>query len=147
MRYNDWYFWYRIKYINMIKLSQTWDDALKALCYIADRWDMVQIKDIVSSQWMSETCLRRIVPDLHRAGIILSKQWRWWWVILAMEASQISLYDIFLAVGEEIGITNCTKDIYCEKKNHCYTTDVLWNLQRGFNSLLKMQTLDKIVKK
>lgn len=45
--------------------------------------------------------------------------------MLASDASQISLYDIFLAVGEEIGITDCTKDIYCEKKSDCYTTDVL----------------------
>jgi len=131
----------------MIKLSQTWDDALKALCYIADRNDIVQIKDIVASQWMSETCLRRIIPDLHKAGILISKQWRWWWVILAMSPDQISLYDIFLAVWEEIWITDCTKDVYCEKKSDCYTTDVLWNLQRGINSLLKLQTLDKIIKK
>jgi len=131
----------------MIKLSQTWDDALKALCYIADTGWLVQIKDIVLDQWMSETCLRRIIPDLHKAGILMAKQWRGGGVILAMEANQISLYDIFLAVGEEIGITDCTKDIYCEKKSDCYTSDVLWNLQRGINSLLKMQTLDKIIKK
>jgi len=131
----------------MIKLSQTWDDALKALCYIADRGDLVQIKDIVASQGMSETCLRRIIPDLHKAWILIAKQWRGGWVLLGMEASQISLYDIFLAVGEEIGLTDCTKDIYCDKKNDCYTTDVLWNLQRWFNSLLKLQTLDKIVNK
>ena len=131
----------------MIKLSQTWNDALKALCYIADRGDMVQIKEIVASQGMSETCLRRIIPDLHKAGILIAKQGRWGWVMLAVSSSQISLYDIFLAVGEEIGLTDCTKDIYCEKKSNCYTTDVLWNLQRWFNSLLKMQTLDKIIKK
>ena len=131
----------------MIKLSQTWDDALKALCYIADRDCLVQIKDIVASQWMNETCLRRIVPDLHKAGILIAKQGRWGWVMLGMDPKQITLYDIFLAVGEEIGLADCTKDIYCDKKDDCYTTDVLWNLQRGFNSLLKMQTLDKIVKK
>ncbi len=129
----------------MIKLSQTWDDALKALCYIADRDELVQIKDIVIDQWMSEACLRRIIPDLHKAGIILSKQGRGGWVMLAVPPSQISLYDIFLAVGEEIGITECTRDEYCEKKDNCYTTDALGHLQRGINSLLKMQTLDKIV--
>lgn len=131
----------------MIKLSQTWDDALKALCYIADRGDLVQIRDIVTSQGMSETCLRRIIPDLHKAGILIAKQGRGWGVQLAKETSRISLYDIFLAVGEEIGITDCTKDLFCEKKSDCYTTDVLGNLQRWFNSLLKMQTLDKIIKK
>lgn len=131
----------------MIKLSQTWDDALKALCYIADRDDQVQIKDIVASQGMSETCLRRIIPDLQKAGIVISKQGRGGGILLGREASNISLYDIFIAVWEEVGITSCTKDEYCEKKESCYTTDALGQLQRGINSLLKMHTLDKIIKK
>lgn len=107
----------------------------------------MQIKDIVASQGMSETCLRRIIPELHKAGILLAKPGRGGGVQLAKPAEKISLFDIFLAVDEEMGITDCTKDIYCEKKTDCYTTDVLGNLQRGFNSLLKMQKLDKIIKK
>lgn len=131
----------------MIKLSQTWDDALKAVCYIADRWDLVQIRDIVSHEGMSETCLRRIIADLNTGWILKTTQGRWWWVKLVKEPRFISIYDVFLAVGEEMGITDCTRDMHCDKKDDCYTTDVLWNLQRGFNSLLKMQTLDKIIKK
>jgi DNA-binding IscR family transcriptional regulator len=74
---------------------------------------------------MSETCLRRIIPDLHKAGILRAKPGRGGGVELAKPALKISLYDIFIAVGEEIGITDCTKDIYCDKKENCYTTDVL----------------------
>lgn len=131
----------------MIKLSRTWDDALKAVCYIADRSELVQIKDIVEHEGMSETCLRRIIADLTTGGILKATRWRWGWVELARQSNLISMYDIFVAVGEEVGITDCTKDMHCEKKDQCYTTDVLNNLQRGFNSLLKMQTLDKIIKK
>lgn len=130
----------------MIKLSQTWDDALKALCYIADRGDLVQIKDIAWSQGMSETCLRRIIADLNRAGILKTKQGKGGGVLLALPKEKISVYDIFLAVGEEMGITDCTTGKSCEFEANCYTTWVLWNLQRGFNSLLKLQTLDKIIK-
>lgn len=132
----------------MIKLSQTWDDALKALCYIADKHPgVVQIKEIVASQGMSESCLRLIIADLNRSGIIQTKQGRNGGVLLWKPASKISLYDVFQAVGEEMWIADCTKDIYCEKKQGCYTTDVLGNLQRGFHSLLKMQTIEKILKK
>lgn len=61
----------------MIKLSQTGDDALKALCYIADKHpEVVQIKEIVASQGMSESCLRLIIADLNRSGIIQTKQGR-----------------------------------------------------------------------
>ena len=132
----------------MIKLSQNGDDALKAICYIADKYpESVQIKDISLSQWMSESCLRLIIPELRKAGIIETKQGRNGGLTLAKESTRISLYDIFVAINEEIGITDCTKGIECERQSNCYTTDVLGNLQRGFHSLLKMQTIDKIIKK
>ncbi len=131
----------------MIKLSQTWSDALKAMCYIADHGGLVCIKDIVSHEGMSETCLRRIIADLNTGWVLKTTQWRGGGVRLARSVNTISIYDIFFAVGEEMGITDCTKWEPCEKQHDCYTTDVLWNLQRWFNSLLKMQTLDKIIKK
>lgn len=87
----------------MIKLSQTGDDALKALCYIADRHpEVVQIKEIVASQGMSESCLRLIIADLNRSGIIQSKQGRNGGLMLGKPAAKITLYDVFLAVGEEM---------------------------------------------
>ena len=131
----------------MIKLSQTWDDALKAVCYIADREWLVQIKDIAQDLKVSETCLRRIIADLNTGGILKTTQGRGGGVTLAKKMETVSVYDVFLAVGEEMGITDCTKDLHCENREDCYTTDVLGNLQRGFNALLKLQTLDKIIKK
>ena len=132
----------------MIKLSKTWDTALKALCYIADySGNLVQIKDISIDQKLSESHLRLVIADLSNAGIIETKQWRYGGVQLRQKPEQISVFDILLAVWEELWISDCTKDIYCEKKSQCYTTDVLWSLQKWFNSLLKLYTLDKIIKK
>lgn len=131
----------------MLKLSKTWDYALKATCYIADRKGLIHIHDISKDEDISEALLRRIIADLEKAGIIETIKGRNGWVKLARELHTISVYDILEAAGEELGITNCTKDMYCEKKSDCYTTDVLGNLQRGFTSLLKMNTLDKIIKK
>lgn len=132
----------------MIKLSKTWDYALKAICYIADKSpELVQIKDISTNQGISESHLRIIVADLNNAWILETLRWRYGWVRLAKEPSQITVFSILQAVWEELGITDCTKDIYCEKQTECYTTDVLWNLQKGFNTLLKIHTLDKIIKK
>lgn len=131
----------------MIKLSRTWDDALKAICYIADRGQLVQIKDIVAHEGMSETCLRRIIADLNTGGILKTTQGRGGWVRLAKAPESISVYDIFLAVWEEMNMTDCTRWDLCDKQATCYTTDVMWNLQRGFTTLLKLQTLDKIIGK
>ena len=131
----------------MIKLSRTWDDALKAICYIADRDELVQIKEIVAHEGMSETCLRRIIADLNTGGILKTTQGRGGGVRLAKSPESISVYDVFLAVGEEMSMTDCTRGELCEKQENCYTTDVMGNLQRGINALLKLQTLDKIIGK
>lgn len=132
----------------MIKLSKKWDYALKAICYIADRpLELVHIKDISISEEISESMLRRIIADMERGWILRTVKGRNGWVQLAKAPAQITVYAILESVWEELGLTDCTKWIYCEKKPDCYTTDVLGNLQRWFNALLKMQTLDKIVKK
>ena len=132
----------------MIKLSKKWDYALKAICYIADRpVDLVHIKDISTSEDISESMLRRLIADMERAGLLRTVKGRNGWVQLAKAPAQITMYAILESVWEELGLTDCTKGIYCEKKWDCYTTDVLGNLQRWFNALLKMQTLDKILKK
>ena len=99
------------------------------------------------SEDISESMLRRIIADMERAGLLRTVKWRNGGVQLAKAPAQITMYAILDSVGEELGLTDCTKWIYCEKKHDCYTTDVLGNLQRGFNALLKIQTLDKIVKK
>ncbi len=132
----------------MIKLSKTWDYALKATTYIADKSPrLVQIKEISTDQDISESHLRLIIADLNNGGILKTIRGRNGGVQLAKDPSKITVFDILQAVREELGITDCTKDIYCEKKSDCYTTDTLGNLQKGFNALLKMHTLDKIVKK
>ncbi|MCH2188272.1 Rrf2 family transcriptional regulator [Candidatus Gracilibacteria bacterium] len=132
----------------MIKLSKTGDIALKALCYIAQKHpERVQIKEIASDQDLSESHLRQIIVDLSHAAMVETKQGRNGGVRLLQNPNQVSIYDIFGAVGEEMGITDCTKDIYCDKKDSCITTNVLGNLQKGFNSLLKLHTLDKIIQK
>lgn len=131
----------------MIKLSKIWDTALKAACYMADKKSLVHIKDIALSESLSEGLLRRVIADLERWGIVETVKGRNGWVKLAKLSKEISAYHILEAAWEELWLVDCTKDIYCEKKTDCYTTDTMWSLQRGFNSLLKMHTLDKIIKK
>ena len=132
----------------MIKLSKKWDYALKAICYIADRpLELVHIKDIATSEEISESMLRRIIANLEKTWLLRTVKGRNGWVQLAKSPNLITVYAILEAVWEELWLTDCTKGIYCEKKWDCYTTGVLGNLQRWFNALLKMQTLDKIVKK
>jgi len=133
----------------MIKLSKKWSYALKAVIYIAKNYnnDLIKITDISEKENISLWMLRRIISDLEKSGILETIKWRNWWIKLWKKIHQISLFDIFFAVWEELWITDCTKWLKCKNLNNCSTELLLWNLQKGFNTLLNIYTIDKIIKK
>jgi len=130
----------------MIKLSKKWSYTLKAVIYIAKKNDLVNITEVSESEKISLSMLRRIIAELEKSGIIETTKWRSWWIILWKKTHQISVFDILNSVWEELWITDCTKWLECENSNNCSTEKLLWNLQKGFNTLLHIYTLDKIMK-
>lgn len=130
----------------MIKLSKKGGYAIKAMIFIANSRDITKVSLISISENISESLLRRIIADLEKASLIITIKWRNWWIKLWKQINKISVYDILLAIWEELGITNCTKWVSCFNHDNCSTTDFYFVLQTGFNSLLKMYTLDKIIK-
>ena len=132
----------------MIKLSKKWWYALKAMIYIAERDKvLIKINDISGDLNISESLLRRIISELEKSWILVTLKGRTGWVHLWMDIDNISVYDILNWVWEELWLSDCTKGIFCEKISICSTTNLLGNLQKTFNSILKLQTLDKIIKK
>ena len=132
----------------MIKLSKKWSYALKATIYIAEKYpELVKIQDISGDLKISESLLRRIVSELEKSAILVTIKGRNWWVKLWMELSDISVYDILNSVWEELSVSDCTRWEACDNIEFCSTTDLFWNLQKSFNWILKLQTLDKIIKK
>lgn len=129
----------------MIHLSQIGYYTLDAVMYIAKSETLLKIRDISIATDISESLLRRIIADLERANVLTTVRWRNGWVKLAKTPSEITLYAILSGVWEELAIRDCTKGIICKNKDDCHITDVFSNLQKWFNSLLKMYTLDKII--
>ncbi len=132
----------------MIKLSKKWSYALKSIVYIAERSKkLIKIIDISKDLSISESLLRRIISELEKSWILITTKGRLGWVKIWMELSDISVYDILNSVWEELGISECSKWLYCDKINHCNTTNLIWSIQKSFNGILKLQTLDKIISK
>jgi len=130
----------------MLKLSKKWWYALKAVLYIAENNDQLfKIIDLSTDLDISESLLRRIISDLDRWWVLLTVKGRTGWVKLWKKLKDISVFDILFLVWEELWITECTKWEFCENIDNCVTTNLLWNLQKSFNWILKLQTLDKIV--
>jgi len=131
----------------MIKLSKKWSYALKAILYIAEKNPkLVKILDISNDLNISESLLRRIISELDKSAILLTVKGRNGWVNLWMELSDISVYDILNSIWEELWVSDCTKWLECSNIDSCSTTNLLWNIQKSFNGILKFQTLDKIIK-
>ena len=131
----------------MLKLSKKWSYAVKAMIYIAtSNKELVHISDISKDEEISESLLRRIVSNLEKSGILITVKWRYCGIKLWKTPNKISTYDILSSIWEELWITDCTKWVDCDKHSSCTTTSLFSSLQTGFNSLLKMYTLDKIIK-
>jgi len=131
----------------MIKLSKTWSYALKAVVYIAKKWDLVKVADISNDLKISLWMLRRIIADLEKWWIIETVKGRNWWVTIWKQLNEISVYDILFYSWEELSIRDCTKWIECWNRATCSTSWLLRWLQKWFNTLLKINTLDRLVKK
>lgn len=132
----------------MIKLSKKWDYGLKAISYIAQSQDKIlKISDISKNLDISEAFLRRIINNFEKANLVKTLKWRNGGVYIDKNLAQISLYDILLSLDEDLFITSCTSGEYCKNENTCVTTNVLKSLQKWFSALLKLNTLDKIIKK
>ncbi len=132
----------------MLKISKKWWYALKAILYIAENQDkLLKISDLSKDLDISESLLRRLISELEKSGIVTTIKGRIGWVKLWKKLNSISIFDILNSVWEELWITDCTKWLFCENIDNCSTTNLFTNLQKSFNWILKLQTLDKIIQK
>lgn len=130
----------------MLKLSKKWSYAVKAIIYIAKAWEIVKVSKIADDEKISESLLRRLIADLERAWLLKTVKWRNGGVELWKETSKITAYEILSAVWENLSIRDCTWWAECSNTEICTTMKFYSTLQTWFSSLLKMYTLDKIMK-
>ncbi|MDP5038845.1 MAG: Rrf2 family transcriptional regulator [Candidatus Gracilibacteria bacterium] len=131
----------------MIKLSKKGDYAIKSIIYLAkNQNNILKISDISSELKISEAFLRRIINDFEKSGILKTIKGRNGGVTFHRELKEINLYDILNIIGEDLNISDCTAGHNCSMQDVCVTTDVFKGLQKGFNGILRLYTLDKIVK-
>ncbi len=130
----------------MIKLSKKWSYALKAVLLIAKKNKLLKVSDISSELNISLWMLRRIIADLEKWWILETIKWRNWGVKMWKNLEDISVYDILYFSWEELSIRDCTKWIDCDNKSNCSTMWLMRWLQKWFNTLLKINTLDKLIK-
>jgi DNA-binding IscR family transcriptional regulator len=90
--------------------------------------------------------LRRVIADLDRAKIIKSYKWRNGGIVIEKSLKNISVFDVLLAVWEELWVSDCSKWLDCKNVDICYTFPLYGELQKAINGILRIYTLDKIKK-
>lgn len=129
--------------------------ALRALANLAATQSEkpVSIKQIAEEEDISPEFLEQIFFRLKKAGLIRSVRGPGGGFMLAKSPEEITLQDLFLAVGEGVKLTpcsNCSKTATFEK-NGCprietCTIHPIWEeVSKNVSEILTSYTLDKVL--
>ncbi len=113
----------------------------------------VSIKQIAEEEDISPEFLEQIFFRLKKAGIIRSVRGPGGGFVLAKDPREITIQDIFLAVGEGVKLTPCSncseiekeKDSGCPRMDTCFIHGVWVEVSKGVSDILTSYTLEKIL--
>jgi len=121
--------------------------ALRAITNLAmagsDR--PVPIKQIAGEEGISPEFLEQIFFKLKKSGIISSVRGPGGGFILESDPAEVSVKDIFDAVGEELEITPCTGEDDCDRQDVCLVHDVWKEASVHIVGYFERLTLKKIM--
>lgn len=105
----------------------------------------VPIKQIAGDEEISPEFLEQIFFKLKKAGIISSVRGPGGGFLLEQDPSDITVKDIFDAVGEGLEITPCTGEDGCEREDVCLVHDVWKEASVHIVSFFENLTLRKVM--
>ena len=121
--------------------------ALRAITNLAmaDTDKPVPIKQIAGDEEISPEFLEQIFFKLKKSGIISSVRGPGGGFVLEKDPSDVTVKDIFDAVGEGLEITPCTGEDGCEREDICLVHDVWKEASVHIVSFFENLTLRKVM--
>jgi Rrf2 family protein len=108
----------------------------------------VQIKTIAHRQEISVKYLEQLMAILKSAGFVRSVRGAKGGYVLAKEANQIKLSDVFNALEGPVTTVECLEnENYCARVADCVTRKVWAEVQQAIESILQSMTLQDLVDK
>ena len=118
---------------------------------ISDKGKPVSIRELSESEEISPEFLEQIFFRLRKAGIIKSTRGPGGGFQLDKSPSEITVKDIFDAVGEEISLTPCTSETDprspCDRADNCIAYNMWSDTSEHFNSYFEGITIQSILDK
>lgn len=104
--------------------------------------------EIAGEQEVSRKYLERILSSLKAAGLVEAEKGVQGGYALTKSPSQISLYDILVAMGEDFQIVFCTEsEEKCHRSNLCATREVWCEISETVSQILNRTTLADLERK
>ncbi|OIP53972.1 hypothetical protein AUK10_01755 [Candidatus Gracilibacteria bacterium CG2_30_37_12] len=122
----------------MLKISASGEYALLLIKYLTHNPGIHTIGIVSEKLSIKEPFLRKVANTLENANILTSHKGRYGGIELVKK--DISIYDILLAVGEDLNITVCSGG-KCNSSETCGIVPTISNIQRGFDTILKITRL------
>jgi Rrf2 family transcriptional regulator, iron-sulfur cluster assembly transcription factor len=121
--------------------------ALRAITnlILADSERPVPIKLIASEEDISPEFLEQIFFKLKKAGIINSVRGPGGGFTLDRDPADITVKEVFDAVGEGLEITPCTGEDDCERQDICLVHEVWKDASRHIVGYFEKLTLERVV--
>ena len=121
--------------------------AIRAMLHLAGENSVknIQIQDI-SKKWdIPENFLRKIIPLLTKAGLILSVRGSGGGVKLAKSSNKINALEIIEAVEGRMYLNKCLfADELCERSQWCSMHEVWEEAQHSLKEVLKNKTIAQL---
>ena len=128
-----------------MQISMAGKYAIRAMMYLASlpNGNIIQISELSEKWEIPEKYLRKIVPQLAKAGLIYSRRGMGGGVVLARPSKNISFLDVVEAVEGKIFLNKClmSPDM-CEKSPWCSANRVWHEAQESMKKVLSSKNLD-----
>lgn len=131
-----------------MQLSMQGEYALRAMIHLATEKNrsVIQINEIAVNWGIPEKFLRKIIPQLSRAGLIKTIRGSSGGVELAKEPTLITALDVLEAIEGEILLHRCfLRQKSCTRNTWCAMHQVWQEAQKQLRTVLSNKSLGELV--
>lgn len=114
------------------------DYAIRIVAYLAGKNERIKIDEICKKLYLKRPFVIKIIHKLNKCHILKTYTGKNGGILLAMDISELSLYDIFQCLGFKTTINICTeKPEHCELNPICNITTFFAGIEKSLVNKLK----------
>lgn len=132
----------------MLQVTKRGDYAILAVYHIASRpkGQFISIAEVAAKSRIPRPYLAKILQDLCRGGILLSRRGAGGGFSLARPAGMICLHDILEIIEGKLSLVTClSAPDYCGRSDDCLIAPVWQAIQDFFDELMLSVTIEDLL--